>query len=258
MNLTGPCPRCGSHRIAPVAIGYPDLEMEAAASRGEFILGGDVLTLDLLQQNVGCLDCRHRWHDPSTTATEQPSFEHVIEPIQSQSEPITFDEFVDTALAEATAAFEVVTAPDADIAPFLVTVNGPDAFLIRWARIDPSADPVSELVPGTLATTQANMAALVLPTFPSDSAKRSQAILVHCVAQEGAGVFRESSFAASITRAERQPATLTRFDALGENAAPAISASLRTALSRRTRRATRERSSKTSPSRRAGRRARPA
>ena len=60
MKLTGPCPRCGSNRIVPVVIGYPDPETEAAAARGEFILGGDVLTPELLDRNVGCLDCRNR------------------------------------------------------------------------------------------------------------------------------------------------------------------------------------------------------
>src|SRR3954451_7056989 len=64
--LTGSCPRCGGDRIVPVVFGFPTRETEAAAARGEFILGGDSLSPEVLHDNVGCADCCYRWHEPDT------------------------------------------------------------------------------------------------------------------------------------------------------------------------------------------------
>ena len=72
VKLKGPCARCGSDRIVPVVFGYPSLEMEAASARGEFLLGGDALYPDVLHNNVGCADCRHRWHDPLVAERHRP------------------------------------------------------------------------------------------------------------------------------------------------------------------------------------------
>jgi rubredoxin len=49
----GGCPKCGGRRIAPIAHGYPTPETEAAAARGEVVLGGCFPG----PETHACLDC---------------------------------------------------------------------------------------------------------------------------------------------------------------------------------------------------------
>ena len=232
MNLTGPCPSCGSRRVVPVVFGFPDPATEAAAARGDILLGGDALTPEALEMNVGCADCRHRWFEPAAVLHEGGSFRSIVEAIWSKDEPITFDELIDTAIGEVEHAFEDLEAPDDDIPPFVVIADESDAFLVRWVSLDPDADLISQVVPATLAAEQANMAALAITSYLTDvrgSGERREAVLVNCVAREGTA-FRESTVAAWITRRNRRPPTLTEFEQLHHRVAPAISRPLRAGL----------------------------
>lgn len=53
------CPQCGSERIRPILWGYPTDEAFERAERGEFVLGGCVVTPNA--PNTACLDCQARW-----------------------------------------------------------------------------------------------------------------------------------------------------------------------------------------------------
>ena len=57
------CPACGSARTAPVVYGLPGGDTLAKAERGEAILGGCVITPDLVQDDRGCIDCGARWSE---------------------------------------------------------------------------------------------------------------------------------------------------------------------------------------------------
>lgn len=53
------CPTCGSERIRPILWGDPTDEAFTRAERGEFVLGGCVITGH--DPTTACLDCHARW-----------------------------------------------------------------------------------------------------------------------------------------------------------------------------------------------------
>ena len=62
-----------------------------------------------------------------------------------------------------------------------------EAFLINWEWVDPESDLFSEIVPATIRSERANMAALAVTTFLTDlrgSGGRREAILVSCVGRK--------------------------------------------------------------------------
>ena len=55
------CPRCQSHRVLPIAYGFPGPEMFALAERGEIVLGGCIIGEH--NPNRACLDCGEHWYE---------------------------------------------------------------------------------------------------------------------------------------------------------------------------------------------------
>jgi len=55
------CPVCMSPRIVPVIYGYPTAETDQRASRGEVILGGDIVGWGELEHTWQCRTCDRSW-----------------------------------------------------------------------------------------------------------------------------------------------------------------------------------------------------
>lgn len=53
------CPKCGSHRVAPIVYGYPPIERVEEAQEDKVCLGGCCVTDR--DPNWLCEDCSHRW-----------------------------------------------------------------------------------------------------------------------------------------------------------------------------------------------------
>ena len=56
-------PSLRERSTAPLVFGLPGGDMLAKAERGEAILGGCVITPDLVQDDMGCIDCGARWSE---------------------------------------------------------------------------------------------------------------------------------------------------------------------------------------------------
>ncbi len=66
VTTEGPCPQCGAEGARPIAYGFPDDSLMAAAERGEVTLGG--CTIEPNAPDWRCRSCGAEWRIPATPA----------------------------------------------------------------------------------------------------------------------------------------------------------------------------------------------
>lgn len=154
---------------------------------------------------------------------ELPQSSASFERIVLYEESVDFDSLVNMAINEVTTSFDLLEEPEGDVAPFALTAEGPEIYLVLWQIDEELVDKfLTHVVPPTLAARDAHIAALFLTTYLTDpDGERTETALLSVLETDGQTA-REGAFAADIMRSEDSGPTLGEWGMIATRLAPAV------------------------------------